>query len=152
MPDTGFDRRDDTIDRSSAPFPTAPHSANLSLVMVVCSSQINRIVLSRIVERAGLKVVCETPDQAGSALQAHMPGMVIVDCGAMNDECHALAPALVAQRRVARSNLPMLVALSAAALPPESPFKHLADAIVAKPVTPEKLQPTIERLIEDARK
>jgi CheY-like chemotaxis protein len=126
--------------------------ANLSLVLIVCSSPISRIVVSRIVEQAGLKPICETPHSAAEALSSRQPGLVIVDCGPNHEEHHPMAPAIVDRRRAAGSSLPMLIVLSTKGLPPDSPFANIADAVVAKPITPDALQPTIEQLVEDARR
>ncbi len=151
MPETNFDQRGKLSSPSSAIRPSDLQTANLSMVMVVCSSPINRIVVSRIVEQSGLKVICEAPEPAIKSISLQLPGLVILDCGAANDECHALAPIIVAHRQAAGANLPMLIVLSTQNLSPDSPFANIADAVVAKPITPERLQPTIERLLEEAR-
>ncbi|OJU00812.1 MAG: hypothetical protein BGN87_22520 [Rhizobiales bacterium 65-79] len=127
-------------------------AANLSLVLIVCSSPINRIVVSRIVEQAGLKPVCETPQRAVAALFSQQPGLVILDCGPSHEEHHAMAPAIVDHRRASGSALPLLIVLSTRNLSPDSPFANITDAVVAKPITPDALQPKIEQLVEDARR
>jgi CheY-like chemotaxis protein len=126
-------------------------TADLSLALIACPSPISRIVISRITELAGLKFVCETPQRAVEALSARQPGLVILDCCAGNDEHHAIAAAIVDCRRASASRLPLLIVLSVKDLPEESSLTNIADAVVAKPVTPEALQPTIEQLMEDAR-
>lgn len=131
--------------------PTGIVPANLSLALIVCSSPISQIVVSRIVERTGLKTICDHPRHAGRLLTERSPGVMVVDCGPRNDECHALAPSIVTQRQLAGAHLPLLVALAAGELPPRSPFATIADAVVQKPITPEGLQPTIERLLDRAR-
>ena len=125
--------------------------ADLSLVMVVCSSPINRIVVSRIVEQAGLKSLCETPEHAVEALSARRPGMIVLDCCVNCTEHHPIVPAIVDHRRASGSTLPMLVVLSTKAVPADSLFIGVADAIVPKPITPDALQPRIEFLVEEAR-
>src|SRR6185312_15297291 len=127
-------------------------AANLSLVLIVCSSPISRVVVSRIVEQSGLKPICETPQGALEALSSRQPGLVILDCGPSHEEHHPMAPAIVDHRRASGSILPLLIVLSTKALPADSPFANIADAVVAKPITPDSLQPKIEQLVEDARK
>ena len=63
-----------------------------------------------------------------------------------------MAPAIVDHRRASGSVLPLLIVLSTKALPADSPFTNIADAVVAKPITPDSLQPKIEQLVEDARR
>lgn len=127
-------------------------AANTALVLIVCASPINRIVVSRIVEQAGLKPVCETPQRAVAALFSQKPGLVILDCGPSHEEHHAMAPAIVDHRRASGSALPLLIVLSTRDLAPDSPFANIADAVVAKPITPDALQPKIEQLVENARR
>ncbi|MBN9067086.1 MAG: response regulator [Rhizobiales bacterium] len=126
-------------------------AANLSLALIVCPSPINRIVVSRIAEQAGLKVVCETAQGTRQALFSRQPGLVILDCGPNHEELHPIAPAIIDHRRASGSRLPMLIVLSTKNLPADSPFTNIADVIIAKPITPDALQPKIEQLVEDAR-
>lgn len=126
-------------------------AANLSLVLIVCSSPINRIVITRIAEQAGLKTACETPQRAVEALPSRQPGLVILDCGANHEEHLPVAAAIVDHRRASASGLPLLIVLSTKDLPADSPFTNIADAILAKPIRPDALQPKIEQLVEDAR-
>jgi CheY-like chemotaxis protein len=126
--------------------------ADLSLVLIVCSSPINRVVVSRIVEQAGLKTLCATPQQAVETLSSRQPGLVILDCGVDHAEHHPVAPAIVDHRRASGSALPLLIVLSTRRLPADSPFANIADAVVPKPITPDALQPKIELLVEEARK
>ena len=124
---------------------------NLDLALVVGTSQINRIVVSRIAERAGLKVLSETPDSAGATLAARLPGTVILDGGADNRECERLMESLAAQRRAAGGPTPFVILLSTTNPPDGQPKGGTIDAIVAKPITPERLQPLIQRMIDRVR-
>jgi CheY-like chemotaxis protein len=63
-----------------------------------------------------------------------------------------MAPAIVDHRRASGSALPLLIVLSTRNLSPDSPFANITDAVVAKPITPDALQPKIEQLVEDARR
>jgi CheY-like chemotaxis protein len=127
-------------------------SADLSLVLVAGMSRINRIVVSRIVERTGLKAVAESPDDALACLERLRPGTVILDGGSDNCECDLLLERVTGQRRASGSNLPNVILITTSNGTPEAlaPGK-VVDAIVAKPITPETLQPLVARLVEQAR-
>ena len=126
--------------------------ADFDLALVVGSSPINRIVVSRIAERAGLKVLAETPDSAGATLAARFPGTVILDGGVDNRECERLMESLAAQRRAAGGKAPFVILLSNTNPAPGQPPKGgTIDAIVAKPVTPDRLQPLIRSMIDRVR-
>lgn len=130
----------------------SPVTANLDLALVVCSSHINRIVVSRIAERAGLKVLSETPEGAVETLAARLPGTVILDGGADDRECEQLMEGLASQRLMAGGPTPFVILLSNANPGPGRPPRGgTIDAIVAKPITPERLQPLIQSMIDRMR-
>lgn len=121
-------------------------------VLVVANSPINRIVMAKIVERAGLQPMVASPATAAAMLQPLVPGAVILDGGADNKECDGLIPAVAAARHGAGGTLPAVILLSNRIGTPHSlGLPELVDVVVAKPITPEKLQPVIERLIALAR-
>jgi CheY-like chemotaxis protein len=151
MPGINFDRRRGLGSGANGLARPAGRGVNLSLVLIICSSPINRIVVSRIVEQTGLKAICEPPQSAVETMFARQPGLVILDSGPKDDEHHHIAPAIVDHRRASGSTLPMLIVLSTKVLSPDSPFANIADAVVSKPITPDALQPKIEQLVEDAR-
>ncbi len=136
----GSSRRPDD-DRNDAPI------ADFSRVLVVGKSPINRVVVSRIVERSGLKPVSEAPEAAAKALQTLVPGTVVLDGGADNRDCDVLLPDIVAMRRLAGGAAPSIILLSTRNDAPNiHDLSTLVDAVVAKPITPENLQPVIHRL------
>ena len=117
------------------------------LVLVVSPSPVSRVVVSRIVERAGLKVVSAGSGDALAALRGQRPGMVIID----GDSELVLVQEELAARR-ANGGLPLVILLTlsnTAREPTQS--HHIADALVAKPVTPNSLQPLIMRMLESRR-
>lgn len=127
-------------------------SPDLSRVLVTGLSQINRIVVSRIVEKCGLRPVSETPVAAVRVLPVLFPGLVVLDGGADNHDCDAVMSSINALRRVSGRGLPATILLSnrnnsPEALAPTTPF----DAVVTKPFTTEQLQPVIERLLDRHR-
>jgi CheY-like chemotaxis protein len=128
-------------------------SADFSRVLVVGKSQINRVVVSKIVERSGLKPISESPETAEKALQVFIPGTVVLDGGADNRDCDGLMAGIATARRVAGGNTPSVILLSNRTGTPESlDLSSIVDIVVAKPITPERLQPVIERLIGHCRR
>ncbi len=126
--------------------------ANLSQVLVVGKSPVNRVVIARIVERSGLKPVSETPEEAIKSLALLRPGLVIVDGGAGNNDCEEILATLRDRRRISSKNLPIIILLSTAAADASGlVIDQTIDAVVAKPITTELLQPVIDRLVSRAR-
>jgi len=125
---------------------------DMGLVLVVGVSPVNRVVIGRIVECAGLKVICETPQNARHSLLACQPGTVVFDCGADNSECDCLAP-LFEQFRIKQGDaLPLLIMLSTPGVRTSGTLlTEFADATVSKPITVDGLQPVLVQLIESAR-
>ena len=109
------------------------NAANLGAVLVVGKSNITRVVVSRIVERSGLRPVAESPEGAQRALSRVRPGTVILDGGADNCDCSHLYACLGDQRRASGRNVPRVILLS------------------TRTGTPENLQPVVHRLLETAR-
>lgn len=136
-------------------FGEPPHDAkplvNFSLVMAVAASTVNRIVVSRIIEGAGLKAIACEAQAMLESMQRTMPCVVVAEEGAGESEQAALRR--VAEVRARSANgLPLLVVLSrpgsALAARPEGE----ADAVVSMPFTPDRLAPVVLRLVERARK
>lgn len=127
-------------------------SPDLSRVLIVGNSQINRIVVSRIVERSGLKSVSETPVTAVRVLPLIFPGLVILDGGPDNRDCESVMAGIVALRRVSGRAVPAVILLSNRTGSPESlALTGAVSAVVTKPFTTEQLQPVVEHLLERVR-
>jgi len=119
-----------------------------SRVLVVGRSPINRVVISKIVERCGLKPISESPDTAAKILRSLIPGAVVLDGGADNKDCDHLMANIDALRRASGQSLPPVILLSTKNGTPESlGLSAIIDVVVAKPITPERLQPVIDRLL-----
>jgi CheY-like chemotaxis protein len=119
-----------------------------SQVLVVGRSPINRVVISKIVERSGLKPISESPETAARILRSLVPGAVILDGGADNKDCDSLLPGIDALRRGDGKSRPAVILLSTKNGTPESLcLSSVIDIVVAKPITPERLQPVIDRLL-----
>jgi CheY-like chemotaxis protein len=128
-------------------------AANFGAVLVIGKSNITRIVVSKIVERSGLRPVMESPEAAQRTLSRVMPGTVILDGGADNCDCSHLYAGLSDQRRASGRNVPRVILLSTSTGTPETlSLGPVVDAVVAKPITPESLQPVVDRLLETARR
>lgn len=122
--------------------------ADLSKVLVVARSQINRVVVAKIVERSGLKTISEGPDAAISMLCDIAPGTIILDGGADNRDCDGLMASIMSLRQASGTNLPSVILLSNKAGTPESlALPSAVDIVVAKPITPERLQPVVDKLV-----
>ncbi|TPI50580.1 MULTISPECIES: response regulator [unclassified Mesorhizobium] len=119
-----------------------------SQVLVVGKSPINRVVISKIVERSGLKPISESPDMAAKTLRLLALAVIVLDGGADNRDCDTLMPGIEMLRRASGKSLPPVVLLSTKNGTPESlGLSNVVDAVVAKPITPERLQPVIDRLV-----
>ena len=126
-------------------------SADLNLALVVSGSPITRIVVARIAERAGLKAIEETPENAATVLLSRRPGMVLLDGGAENCDCDCLLDSLAAQRVAAGMRVPFVVLLSNVTQPGRMQTDGPIDTVVAKPVTPERLLPLIMSTLDRLR-
>lgn len=119
-----------------------------SRVLVVGKSPVNRVVVSKIVERSGLRPISEPPDIAAKTLRTLVPGAIVLDGGPDNKDCDNLISGIETLRRASGKSLPPVILLSTKNGTPESlGLSNVIDAVVAKPITPERLQPVIDRLI-----
>lgn len=117
-------------------------------VLVVGKSPVNRVVVSKIVERSGLKPISESPETAATTLRSLIPGALVLDGGADNKDCDALMSDIDALRRTSGRSRPSVILLSTKSCTPESlGLSSVVDAVVVKPITTERLQPVIDHLI-----
>jgi len=123
----------------------APSGPDRSLVLVVARSRVNGVVVAKIAERCGLHAVCEPPERAARLLETTTPGTVILDGGPDNHDCDALTAQLLSMRM--HEGLPAVILLSTRKLDEADlvPLNAI-DAVVAKPILPEMLQPVVARL------
>ena len=121
-------------------------------VLVVGKSPVNRIVVSKIVERCGLRPVSETPGDAERTLKMLVPAAIVLDGGADNMDCNALMAGIASMRRASGKASPSVILLSIRNGAAEDlALSGIVDAVIAKPITTEKLQPAIERLVSVIR-
>jgi CheY-like chemotaxis protein len=131
----------------------AAHADDMTLAFVVSRSRVNAIVVSRIVERTGLRAELLDPEEALAAIEALQPATVILDGGAGNDDCAALYDHLRERRLKSSRNLPGVILLATEALAVrEIGGGKTVDAVVTKPITLEALQPLIGKLVAMARR
>lgn len=118
------------------------------LVLVVGKSRVNAVVVSKIVERCGLRPVSEQPEAAGLLLRSALPTLVILDGGAANADCSALIQPLATARQAAGRPMPAVILLSTGNFDEiDAVHAGIIDAVVSKPILPEVLQPVVDRLV-----
>lgn len=126
---------------------TVSEAINRSTVLVVSLSPINSVVVSRVVERMGLRAAAARPDGACDAIRSTNPGIVILDGGADDRDCDGLLGELERKRDETGGVFPSVLLLSTAntvGANPKNP--HVVDMIIAKPLTVDRLQPAIDTL------
>jgi CheY-like chemotaxis protein len=118
------------------------------LVLVIGRSRINSIVVGRIAERSGLRSLSQQPEHAVDAISAHEPAAVILDGGADNRDCDGLLVTLKTARSASGGKFPVVILLSTRNVAHVSADdSDVIDAVVAKPILPEMLQPVLDRLL-----
>ncbi|HEV7253737.1 MAG TPA: response regulator [Mesorhizobium sp.] len=128
--------------------PAGPTTSDKRHVLVAGRSEITRVVVCRILERAGLRPVSATPDDATPLLARLRPGAVVLDGGADNRDCDGLLADIEASRRLSGDGSPRVVLLSNRnGTPLTLGLPAAVDAAVTKPITSERLRPVVERLI-----
>lgn len=130
---------------------TSDAEYRLDLVLAVGNSRIGNVVVGKIAERAGLKALATTPENAGEVLSSEKPATVILDGGADDNECNVVMESLAAQRTQSGGRLPVVIFLSSMDMSAPTAYRNLVDAVVAKPVNPDRLQPLMQTLLAEAR-
>jgi CheY-like chemotaxis protein len=126
---------------------TASPSPDDRQVLVVAQSRVNLVIISEIVHRCGLRSATESVVGAAARLKANRPRLVILDGGADNRDCDGIFEEIEALRRISETGSPRVIMLYTRSGPAERPeLPSCVDEAVAKPITPERLQPVIDRL------
>lgn len=121
-------------------------------VLVVARSRINQVVVSEIVHRCGLRAQSESIEKASGHLRSTRPRLIILDGGVENRDCDCLMEDIAALQRTSETRTPRVIMLSNRNGSVESlSLPSFVDAVVAKPITPERLQPVIDRLVRRGR-
>ncbi|WP_309083380.1 response regulator [Chelativorans sp.] len=121
------------------------------MVLVVAASPINRIVISRTIERAGMRATTTSPETALDALGERRPAMVIVDEGGQ-EGLLTLLFGEIARLRAGDAGLPRVVLVVEPSQQRGKSYGGIVDAVVVKPLTPEGLQPIVQRLADNGKR
>jgi CheY-like chemotaxis protein len=124
---------------------------DLSSVLILTDSHITGIVICRIVERVGLKPSVEKPDCQPQRIDAPRPFLVILDGGSDGRACDGVLVELAARRNGAGNPMPRIIMLANTNAGPALPMAAAIDRFVAKPVTPDALQPQILHQLAQVR-
>ena len=125
-------------------------AVDFGLALVVAASPVTRVVVSRIAERTGLRTLSCTPEEAQPAVDGCLPAIALLSGGADGHDCDRLLERLAAKRRPAgRAQAPLTVLLINSNT--QRPQDDLADIVMPKPVTPDRLQPVIRDLMDRLR-
>ncbi|WP_173934874.1 response regulator [Chelativorans sp. Marseille-P2723] len=120
----------------------------MNCVLVVAPSPIDRIVISRMTERIYLKPIAVGPEEALDTFSAHQPALVIIDKSVRDDLLEPLLSQIAERRLGSAGRLPRTLMIGKTRMQDElSSFANAVDMAIAKPITPEILQPAIERLM-----
>jgi CheY-like chemotaxis protein len=130
--------------------PPRPAPVQPGAVLVVGRSPVNLIVVSRIAERARMKVATALPDEAGDAMAELQPMVVILDAGAELSDCDQAMEPIRAARRANGGVRPYVVMLTPTNVPIASVTGGDVDATVSKPITADRLQPLLESIRDGA--
>lgn len=117
-------------------------------VLIVAASPIIRIVIARTIERIYLRPIPVSPEIALDTLNDRQPDVVILDADTHEELLDPLLAELQRRRRASEDRRPRVVLIEEADRRQGEPrFAGLVDAAVPKPITPDTLQPVVERVI-----
>src|SRR5688572_10095057 len=118
--------------------PFGAYVADRSIALVIGHSRINRVVVSKIVERCGLRPLSESPQKAARVLKTVRPGTVILDGGPDNRDCEFLMESLNSLKLTCNGNAPSVILLTTRNLEQsDMTYVGVVDAVVSKPILPE---------------
>lgn len=116
-------------------------------VLVIGRSRINLVVVSEIAHRSGLRAQASTVEDGVRHMRSKRPHLVILDGGPDNRDCEPLVEHIAALQRTSDTRSPRVILLSTRnTTAADVALPAVVDEVVAKPITPERLQPVIERL------
>ena len=123
---------------------------NRRRVLVVGRTHVNFVVVSRIVERAGMTASAATPEDAIELVRREGPGIVIVDGGAEDGDGLEVLDHLAGSGEFAGGRRPAVIFLATRSMEPRY-LGGAVDAVVSKPLTSDRLEPVIFRLANPDR-
>ncbi|WP_312796622.1 response regulator [Tianweitania sp.] len=121
-------------------------------VVAVGNVPVNLVVVTRIAERAKLRAVALSPSDAIRSLPSLTPIIVVIDGGVDNCECDTLLDVIQHCRRNSGQGHPRLLFLSTGKnMETQSLLHSVMDAVVAKPIVPERLEAVLADLAQQSR-
>ena len=121
-------------------------------VVAIGTAPVNLVVVTRIAERANLRAVALSPNDAIRSLPVSIPAVVVIDGGVDNCECDVLLDVIHHCRRSSRQGHPRLLFLSTGRETEAQSLLHpVMDAVVAKPIVPERLEAALASLAQQSR-
>lgn len=114
--------------------------------LIISQSPVNRIVITRSLERLLLKAEAVAPDQALFALEQNKPWLVVIDEQGSEEQMETFTKKVMQQRRGSESKRSPLAMLIARSNDSKEQASQIFDAVLVRPVTPDVLLPTVERL------
>lgn len=121
-------------------------NANSKSALIVSETQINRIVVSRIVESTGMKTLSMTPLQALDLPHQQPFALVVIDGGPGIASAAEVVIRFSTGPHRADTERPGIIFLSTSTTLPDGIEPDSIDAVVAKPLTPDRLEAEISRL------
>lgn len=114
--------------------------------LIISQSPVNRIVITRSLERLLLKAEAVAPDQALFALEQNKPWLVVIDEQGSEEQMETFTKKVMQQRRGSENKRSPLAMLIARSNDSKEQASQIFDAVLVRPVTPDVLLPTVERL------
>lgn len=114
--------------------------------LIISQSPVNRIVITRSLERLLLKAEAVAPDQALFALEQNKPWLVVIDEQGSEEQLETFTKKVMQQRRGSENKRSPLAMLIARSNDSKEQASQIFDAVLVRPVTPDVLLPTVERL------
>ena len=131
---------------------SSPRAANTNRksALIVSDTQVNRIVVSRIVENAGIKTLSMTPPQALEQSAQQFFSLVVIDGEPGMASAAEIIKRYSTGPDLADAGKPAIIFLSTSMTLPEGIEANAIDAVVAKPLTPDRLEAEVLRLTDGA--
>lgn len=123
-------------------------NANRKSALIVSETQVNRIVVSRIVESTGMKTLSMTLPQALGLSHQQQFALIVIDGGPGTASAAEVIRRFSTGPQLAEVGKPAIILLSTSMALPEGIETDAIDAVVAKPLTPDRLEAEVLRLTD----
>ncbi|MBS9719433.1 hypothetical protein JYU29_01890 [Tianweitania sp. BSSL-BM11] len=136
----------------TARFPDDAKAEIQPSVVAVGDVPVNLVVVTRIAQRARLHAVALSPNDAIRSLPVLKPMIVILDGGVDDRQYDALLDVIRDNRQKNGQGHPRLLYLSAGQAKEAQSRRHpVFDAVVSKPILPERLEAALSQLAGQSR-